>query len=94
MAFSFESLKDISLLSKSLCSFYTDYSSLYRNKEDGSYLLVLKRDKMDVIDFVKACNLSSEFGGPLKGSFLAEAFLEEHYDTIIKGNALYIMEDL
>lgn len=94
MAFSFDKMSDIAKVARSLNSFYCDESKLYSNKENGSYLLILKRDKMDMIDFVKACNLASEFGGPMKGSHLGEAFLEEHYEVICAKDALSIVSFL
>ncbi|MBO7600009.1 MAG: adaptor protein MecA [Lachnospiraceae bacterium] len=91
MAFSFESIADVAKVARSLNAFYSDESKLYRNTEQGNYLLILKRDKMDMIDFVKACNLASEFGGPIKGSHLGEAYLDEHFEAICPKDALSIV---
>lgn len=94
MAFSFSSMADISTVAKSLRDFYSDESKLYQNKESGEYLLILKRSKMDMIDFVKACNLASEFGGPIKSGKLGESYLEEHYEVICQRDALEIVSFL
>ncbi len=94
MAFSFSSMADISTVAKSLRDFYSDESKLYQNKESGEYLLILKRSKMDMIDFVKACNLASEFGGPIKSGKLGEAYLEEHYEVICAKDAIEIVSFL
>ena len=94
MAFSFSSMADISTVAKSLRNFYSDESKLYQNKESGEYLLILKRSKMDMIDFVKACNLASEFGGPIKSGKLGESYLEEHYEVICQKNAIEIVSFL
>lgn len=94
MAFSFDSMKNVGEVARTLNTFYTDESKLYRNNKTGEYLLILKRDKMDMIDFVKACNLASEFGGPLKGSHLGEAYLEEHYEAICPKDALSVVSFL
>jgi adapter protein MecA 1/2 len=94
MAFSFSSMADISTVAKSLRDFYSDESKLYQNKESGEYLLILKRSKMDMIDFVKACNLASEFGGPIKSGKLGESYLEEHYEVICQKDALEIVSFL
>lgn len=94
MAFSFDSIKSVASVAKKLNSFYSDESKLYRNNDSGEYLLILKRDRMDMIDFVKACNLASEFGGPMKGSHLGEAYLEEHYEVICPKEALSIVSFL
>lgn len=94
MAFSFSSMADISTVAKSLRDFYSDESKLYRNKETGEYLLILKRSKMDMIDFVKACNLASEFGGPIKNGRLGESYLEEHFEVICAKDAIEIVSFL
>lgn len=94
MAFSFETMKSVAEVARSLNGFYCDESKLYRNVENGEYLLILKRDRMDMIDFVKACNLASEFGGPMKGSHMGEAYLEEHYEVICPKDALSIVSFL
>ncbi len=94
MAFSFDTMKSVGEVARTLNTFYTDESKLYRNNKTGEYLLILKRDKMDMIDFVKACNLASEFGGPLKGSHLGEAYLEEHYEAICPKDALSVVSFL
>ena len=94
MAFSFSSMANISTVAKSLRDFYSDESKLYQNKESGEYLLILKRSKMDMIDFVKACNLASEFGGPIKSGKLGESYLEEHYEVICQRDALEIVSFL
>ncbi len=94
MAFSFETMKQVAELARSLNGFYSDESKLYRNNKTGNYLLILKRDKMEAIDFVKACNLASEFGGPMKGSHLGESYLEEHYEIICPKDALSIVSFL
>lgn len=94
MAFTFDSMKSVGEVARSLNTFYTDESKLFRNNETGEYMLILKRDKMDMLDFVKACNLASEFGGPIKGSHLGESFLEEHYEVICPKDALSIVSFL
>lgn len=87
-------MKRVGEVARSLNGFYCDESKLYRNVETGEYLLILKRDRMDMIDFVKACNLASEFGGPMKGTHMGEAYLEEHYETICPQDALSIVSFL
>ena len=93
MAFSFDSITRLASVCKSANSFFTGVSSVYKDSDD-SYLLTVNRSRMDVTDFVKACNLTSEFGGPIKGAQLGEAFLEEHYESICPKDALSIVSFL
>lgn len=94
MAFSFDTMKEVGEVARSLIKFYNDESKLYRSNETGKLLLILKRNRMEMIDFVKACNLASEFGGPMQGTHLGEAYLEEHYEVICPKDALSIVSNL
>ncbi len=94
MAFSFDSMAEVSKVSRSIRNVYCDESRLYLDKESGKYLLILKRGKMDMLDFIKVCNLVSEFGGPMHGSKLGEAFLEEHFEAICPKDAVEIAASL
>ena len=94
MAFSFDSMSEVSRVARNIRNVYCDESRLYLDKESGKYLLILKRGKMDMLDFIKVCNLVSEFGGPMHGSKLGEAFLEEHFESICPKDAVEIAASL
>lgn len=88
MAFTFTSMKDVITVSSRAYSTFTGSSSLYRSLDGGEYLLVLRRDGMDALDFVQICNLMSEYGLKGQGNRISEAYLSEHYESICREDAI------
>ena len=88
MAFSFDSISDISRVCERVIAHFCGDSSLYHNAESGEYLLTVNRAKMDIADFVQICNLFSEYGAALRGKSISESYLREHYETIIDKDAV------
>lgn len=93
MAFSFDSITRLASVCKSANSFFTGASSVYKDSDD-SYLLTVNRNRMDVTDFVKACNLFSEYGSALKGKSISESYLKEHCELIVGKNAIETLAEL
>jgi len=85
--YGFASLHEIIASSRVLSGFYEGDNSLYKQK-DGTYLLVLARSSHSSADFNRICNILSEYGNAVKSVPASEAYLEEHFDAIIKKNAL------
>ena len=87
MIFSFRSLKDVIRLSHVLgiCS---AKSSLYKDNGTGNYLLYLDSNGVDVGDFNRLCNIVSEYGTRIRAVSVKKTYFEEHYDTIIRDEAL------
>ena len=88
MAFSFDSISDISRVCERVIAHFCGDSSLYHNAESGEYLLTVNRAKMDIADFVQICNMFSEYGAALRGKSISESYLKEHYETIIDKDAV------
>ena len=86
---SFDKLSTLSSLSNMIVSFYKGKNSLYRNPENNRYYLVLSQSGHAPEDFNKLCNILSEHGQMERYSKSREAYMEEHFKTIIKGNALH-----
>lgn len=85
--YSFRSLREVIGCAHVLSEFYRGSNSLYR-QSDGSYLLVLSKSQHSPIDFNKICNILSEYGSSVKSVPASEAYLEEHFEPIVKDNAL------
>lgn len=66
-------------------------SVLYKRKKDGLYLLNVVTEDEDDTEFVRLCNLLSEYGQKEKSNSSTFAYLNEHCDTIIKDSALTIL---
>lgn len=93
-AYSFGSLDEVTKVSKLLENFYSGQSSLYKNENDGSLILVINKSNHTPEEFTKVCNIISEYGNSEKFTGAASAYLEEHGDLIIKDNALITLSTL
>lgn len=85
--YAFKTLNQVIELSKVLTKYYTGSNSLYKRK-DGSYLLLVYMNDHTPTDFRTFCNILSEYGSLCKLAVGSEAYLEEHFEAIIKDTAL------
>ena len=63
-------------------------STLYKNPQNGNYYLVLSDRDSDGEIFSSACNFLSEYGTRARQNYSSESYYQEHYDVILKENAL------
>ena len=89
----FQSLHEIMKLSHILATHYNGTNSLYR-KTDGSYILVLSKSGHTPVEFNKVCNIVSEYGSPSKSVPASEAYLEEHFEAILRSCALQSLSSI
>ena len=82
--FSFPSMHTLLRLSHVVNDFYTGHNTLYRNRKNDSYLLILKMDQTSVKDF----NIASEYGRLERSAAGSEAYFKEHYELVTENNAL------
>lgn len=70
-------------------------SILYKNPENGVFYLILKKENDSESSFNRVCNTLSEYGTRLKGDAAASgAYYAEHYDVIVKKDALKVLQNL
>ena len=70
-------------------------SVLYKNPENGVFYLILKKENDSESSFNRVCNTLSEYGTRLKGDAAASgAYYAEHYDVIVKKDALKVLQNL
>ena len=86
--FSFATLHDVTRLAHVAAASYKGMNTLYKDETTGSYLLLINADKQSASDFNRICNLISEYGRPEKTVLSAKAYLEEHYEPLIKDHAI------
>lgn len=86
--FSFPSMHTLLRLSHVVNDFYTGHNTLYRNRKNDSYLLILKMDQTSVKDFNRICNIASEYGHLERSAAGSEAYFKEHYELVTENNAL------
>ncbi len=91
-AFSFESLDEISRLATVINPVYDGVNSLYKDKKNDRYFLIVNKSGQSESDFNKICNMISEYGRFERLTSGTEAFLEEDGSLLIKDNALKKLE--
>ena len=70
-------------------------SVLYKNPGNGIFYLILRKGNDSEMTFNRVCNTLSEYGTRLKGNAAASgAYYEEHYDVIVKKDALTVLQNL
>ena len=89
--FSFRELNTLSALSNLLDSFYKGTNSLYRSFDNKLYYLVLSQSGHAPEDFNRLCNILSEHGAMERYSKSREAYMQEHFKTIVKDNAIHAL---
>ncbi len=91
--FSFRSLREVTRLARVIGSCRSS-NTLYKDEAGGNYLLLIVPEAMDTADFNRICSLISEYGKPEKTANSAKAYLEEHYEPLIKESALETLAKL
>ncbi len=92
--FSFVSLRDVTRLAHVAAPTYKGCSTLYKDETSGKYILLINTDNQNAPDFNRICNLISEYGRPEKTVLSAKAYLEEHYEPLIKEHAIESLAQL
>lgn len=84
----FSSLDHIIQAAAALGKFYNGDNSLYHNRKNGSYYLVVHQSSCTPEEFNKVCNILSEYGFVQTYQHAAEAHLAEHEETVLAHNAI------
>lgn len=92
--FSFDSLVIVMRISRVLAPRYEGRNSLYKNGPSHRYMLVISKGNHTPAEFNKICNILSEYGTNEKYASASEAYLEEHFEPIIKDNALQSLNQI
>ncbi len=93
--FLMSSLRQVMEVSAVIADSYHGFSTLYkketaRGTADG-YLLLLTRGEESAESFDKICNIVSEYGIPKQSVPGTSAFLAEHYEALIRENAVNLL---
>jgi adapter protein MecA 1/2 len=81
-------LGDLCTFARCVSPFYTQETTLYKNPSDKSYGLLLTIGELSFEDFGRICNIASEYGTLEPVQPPKQAFLQEHYETIVADNAV------
>lgn len=86
--FSFASLDSVIHTCRLLKTMYQGNSTLYKDSEDGAYILALSQSEHTTNEFHKICNMLSEYCSAEKTTGAVLAFLEEHCTVIVTADAV------
>lgn len=92
--YSFNSLNEVIQLSHIINPYYTGVNSLYKNPVSTVYYLVISKSDHTPEDFNKICNIISEYGNPTRSTYASPYYYQEHYEIIVKDNAIQILSDM
>lgn len=91
---SFESIDRLIVAAKLSENFYDSDNSLYKNPEDGLYYLVFTRNRNSEEEFDIVSRHLREFGKFGNVSYAARFYVEEHYELLIKDNAMQSLAEM
>lgn len=86
--YAFDTLSQVTRLAHVLVQHYNGKNSLYKNDKQSSYMLVVTQSDHTPEEFNRICNMLSEYGSPEKFAAASEAYMEEHFEPIIKDKAI------
>lgn len=86
--FSFENIDSVIQAAELISSYFHGASTLYRDPENNMYILALSQLTHTNNEFIKVCNMLSEYGSQEKATAPVLAFLEEHCETIISDDSI------
>lgn len=86
--YSFSNLDSIIDAAHILNTYYHGENRLYKDTAGKVYYLVLSKSSHTPEEFNKICNILTEYGNSESYTKSIEAYMAEHYDLVIKKNAL------
>jgi adapter protein MecA 1/2 len=90
----FQDLSEVTRLAHVLGTFYTGKNDLYKNEASHKYYLMVSKSSQSPEDFNKVCNILSEYAMQQTFTPAVKAFFGEHYQIILKENALQTLAEL
>ncbi len=92
--FVFDELDEVNRLARVLKGFYNGCNVLYKNKLNRKYYLVVSKSQHTPEEFNKVCNILSEYAHQEKYSTAIRAYFDEHYELILKEDALQTLSKI
>ena len=89
--YSFRYLKEVTELAYILLGYYNGINTLYKNPVTSTYYLVISMSHHTPEEFNKICNIISEYGKPERSTYASASYYEEHFEIIVKEQALQIL---
>ncbi len=92
--FQFDSLDTVCAAARYADSSFTGSSVLYKNPTNNAYYLVVKKGDSSEASFHRTLNALSEYGSRIRKDSTSEAYYAEHYEIIVKADALNVLSRL
>lgn len=92
--FSFETMDQVIEAAHLLKTIYFGSNTLYKDQKAELYILVLTQSDLKTRDFNRICNMLSEYGSLEKASSASLAYLEEHCETLVSGDAVQQLSEI
>ena len=86
--FSFPTMDSVLRAVHLLSQMYKGSNTLYKDHEEGVYILALTQADYETRDFNRICNMLTEYGTLEKANGATLAFLEEHCEVLVSSNAV------
>ena len=90
----FKKLTDVTSASKLVYKFYDSDNTLYKNPTDRRFYLYLKKNRNSDTEFLKTCNIMSEYAVPYNASYAASEYFDEHFKVIIPDEAVQVLSKI
>lgn len=92
--FTCSDLESAILAAQALHGFYQGKNTLYKDPQTHTYHLIVHQSQHTIAEFNRVVNLICSYLQPQKCSNALLAFYEEHFQKIIRGNALQQLEKI
>ncbi len=92
--FSFDSLETVIDYAHNVKGLAIGPNTLYKSTDNGRYYLFLQRKPEKPADFAQICGSAMEFGHIEQFGSARTAYMDEHYDTILRANALQSLAEI
>lgn len=92
--YKFHNLSEVTGIAKILTPFYQGQNTLFKNPFDATYYLTIRISSHTPEDFNKVCNILSEYGQTERLTYASLEHYMEHFETIIKDQALQVLTSI
>jgi adapter protein MecA 1/2 len=92
--YAFKKLDDVIISANLVKNIYKSENTLYKNPQDSRFYLYMSKDRNTDTDFVKCCNMISEYGSKVRTTYSTRNHMDEHFKVIIDGTALQTLAKL
>lgn len=90
----FNSLDQVSDAARAAGNLCVCTNTLYKKPGTSQYYLVLTREETDAQTFSRLCNILAEYADKIRQETGSEAYYLEHYETIVRSQALQKLMNL